>query len=96
MSNHTYIYVAYNVEKIGDQQLDNMEDIEVLEVDLNQIPTLITKGEIDHSWVFSAFYLLDPNFRNNMYMPSENPETCKDKLLYFSPSEKHFSYFTEA
>ena len=41
MSNQTYIYVAYNVEKIGDQQLDNMEDIEVLEVDLNQIPTLI-------------------------------------------------------
>jgi hypothetical protein len=36
-----------------------MEDIEVLEVDLNQIPTLITNGEIDHSLVVSAFYLLD-------------------------------------
>ena len=36
-----------------------MEDIEVLEVDLNQIPTLITKGAIDHSLVISAFYLLD-------------------------------------
>ena len=59
MSNHTYFYVAYNVEKTGDQQLDNMEDIEVLEVDLNQIPTLITNGEIDHSLVVSAFYLLD-------------------------------------
>tara|TARA_Y100000815_G_scaffold4056_1_gene3937 strand:- start:557 stop:1096 length:540 start_codon:yes stop_codon:yes gene_type:complete len=59
MSNYTYFYVAYNVEKTGDQQLDNMEDIEVLEVDLNQIPTLITNGEIDHSLVVSAFYLLD-------------------------------------
>ena len=59
MSNHIYSYVAYNVEKTGDQQLDNMEDIEVLEVDLNQIPTLITNGEIDHSLVVSAFYLLD-------------------------------------
>lgn len=59
MSNHTYSYVAYNVEKTGDQQLDNMEDIEVLEVDLNEIPTLITNGEIDHSLVISAFYLLD-------------------------------------
>ena len=29
-------------------------------------------------------------------MPAENPETCKDKLLYFSPSEKHFSYFTDS
>ena len=59
MSNHTYSYVAYNVEKTGDQQLDNIEDIEVLEVDLNQIPTLITNREIDHSLVVSAFYLLD-------------------------------------
>ena len=56
---HTYSYVAYNVEKIGDQQLDNMEDIEVLEVDLDKIPNLITSGEIDHSLVISAFYLLD-------------------------------------
>ena len=59
MSNHTYSYVAYNVEKIGDQQLDNMEDIEVLEVDLDKIPNLIANGEIDHSLVVSAFYLLD-------------------------------------
>ena len=59
MSNHTYSYVAYNVEKTGGQQLDNMEDIEVLEIDLNQIPELITSGEIDHSLVVSAFYLLD-------------------------------------
>ena len=59
MSNHTYSYVAFNVEKSGEQKLDNMEDIEVLEVDLNQIPTLITKGEIDHSLVISAFYLLE-------------------------------------
>ena len=29
-------------------------------------------------------------------MASENLETCKDKLLYFSPSEKHFSYFTDS
>ena len=36
-----------------------MEDIEVLEVDLNEIPILITTGEIDHSLVVSAFYLLD-------------------------------------
>ena len=59
MSNHTYSYVAYNVEKVGDQQLDNMEDIEVLEIDLDKIPTLITSGKIDHSLVISAFYLLD-------------------------------------
>ena len=59
MSNNNYSYVAYNVEKTGDQQLDNMEDIEVLEVGLNQIPKLINNGEINHSLVISAFYLLD-------------------------------------
>ena len=36
-----------------------MEDIEVLEVGLNQIPKLINSGEINHSLVISAFYLLD-------------------------------------
>ena len=39
-------FKANNVEKIGDQKLDDMEDIEVLEVDLNRIPTLITEGKI--------------------------------------------------
>ena len=29
-------------------------------------------------------------------MPTENTESCKNKLLYFSPSEKHFSYFTDS
>tara|TARA_Y100000590_G_scaffold83858_2_gene93523 strand:- start:6893 stop:7462 length:570 start_codon:yes stop_codon:yes gene_type:complete len=29
-------------------------------------------------------------------MPSNKPETCKDKLLYFSPSEKDLSYFTDS
>tara|TARA_Y100000590_G_scaffold83858_2_gene93524 strand:- start:7467 stop:8006 length:540 start_codon:yes stop_codon:yes gene_type:complete len=59
MSNYLFTYVANNVEKIGDQKLDDMEDIEVLEVDLNRIPTLITEGKIDHSLVISAFYLLN-------------------------------------
>ena len=59
MSNYTYSYLALNVEKKYDQQLDNMEDIEVSEVDINNIPGLIRKGEIDHSLVISAFYFLD-------------------------------------
>ena len=36
-----------------------MEDIEVLEVDLNDIPKLIQKGKIDHALVVSAFYFLE-------------------------------------
>jgi len=29
-------------------------------------------------------------------METANPQSCKDKLLYFSPSEDHFSYFTDS
>ena len=29
-------------------------------------------------------------------MQTANPQSCKDKLLYFSPSEDHFSYFTDS
>ena len=59
MSNYLFTYIANNVEKKGDQQLDAMEDIEVLEVELNKIPSLIAQGKIDHSLVISAFFLLN-------------------------------------
>ncbi len=59
MSNNTYSYVALNIKKTSNQNLDGMEDIEVLEVDLNDIPKLIQKGKIDHALVVSAFYFLE-------------------------------------
>ena len=59
MTNSTYSYVALGVEKTDEQKLDDMEDIEVLEVDLEKIPSLIEKGEIDHSLVISAFYFFE-------------------------------------
>ena len=40
-------------------KLDDMEDIEVLEIDLEKIPSLIEKAEIDHSLVISAFYFFE-------------------------------------
>ena len=59
MTNSTYSYVALGVEKTDEQKLDDMEDIEVLEIDLEKIPSLIEKGEIDHSLVISAFYFFE-------------------------------------
>tara|TARA_B100001013_G_scaffold154065_1_gene91690 strand:+ start:69 stop:608 length:540 start_codon:yes stop_codon:yes gene_type:complete len=59
MTNSVYSYVALDVEKTCEQELDDMEDIEVLEVDLKEIPNLIKKGDIDHSLVISAFYCLE-------------------------------------
>jgi hypothetical protein len=59
MTNSTFSYVALGVEKTDEQKLDDMEDIEVLEIDLEKIPSLIEKGEIDHSLVISAFYFFE-------------------------------------
>lgn len=59
MSNYTFSFVALNVKKNSEQQLDGMEDIEVLEIDIHEIPKLIKSEKIDHSLVISAFYFLD-------------------------------------
>lgn len=47
------------VEKVGELALDGAEDIEVEEVPLVDVPQLILAGEIDHSIMMNAFYLLD-------------------------------------
>jgi len=59
MTNKTYSYVAFNVEKTQNQNLDSMEDIEVLEIELDQVKKLIKDGDIDHALVISAFYFLN-------------------------------------
>ena len=44
MSNFTYSFLALNVEKSFDQNLDGMEDIEVIEVNLEEVTELIREG----------------------------------------------------
>ena len=46
MSNHTYSYLALNASQTDEQKLDGMEDIEILKKHIDEIPTLIEKGEI--------------------------------------------------
>ena len=59
MSNFTYSFLALNVEKSFDQNLDGMEDIEVIEVNLEEVTELIREGKIDHALVICAFYFLN-------------------------------------
>ena len=59
MTNKTFSYVALNVEKTEEQNLDTMEDIEVLEIELDEVKGLIKTGAINHALVVSAFYFLN-------------------------------------
>ena len=58
MSNYTFSFLALDVEKKYSQELDDMEDIEILIIDMGEIPKLIKSGQINHSLVITAFYLL--------------------------------------
>lgn len=58
-SNRCSTVLALDVTPDGTQQLDGAEEIDVVCVDLDSIPGLITSGRITHSLVVAAFYLLD-------------------------------------
>jgi len=66
MANYTFTYLALESKKTRMQKLDGMEDIEILEVPLDEIPAYIDEGKIEHSLVISAFYFLDRYNANNV------------------------------
>jgi 8-oxo-dGTP pyrophosphatase MutT (NUDIX family) len=55
-NNRCYTFVARNARKMHDPMPDQTEDIEVVLIPLIEIPNLISKGEIDHAMVITAFY----------------------------------------
>jgi ADP-ribose pyrophosphatase len=55
-NNRCYTFMAPNAQKIGDPVPDQAEDIEAVLIPLIEIPNLISKGEIDHAMVITAFY----------------------------------------
>ena len=56
LNNWCYSYLAEDVSLVADRNLDDTEDLEVILVDLADIPDIVARGEIDHSLVLSAFY----------------------------------------
>lgn len=59
LSNRCFAYLANGVEKAGELEQEETEDIEVVRVPLTQIPELIRQGEICHALVVAAFYRLE-------------------------------------
>lgn len=62
LNNLCYTFLARGVHLERDQKLDQGEDIEVVRVPLKNIPEMIIAGQITHSLVISAFYLLSFHF----------------------------------
>ncbi len=58
-NNTCYSFVALNCHKVGEQQFDGSEDIQVRLVPLADIPALIQQGKITHSLTINAFYFLE-------------------------------------
>jgi 8-oxo-dGTP pyrophosphatase MutT (NUDIX family) len=56
LNNQCYTYLARQVFLAGAQDQDEREDIEVVLRPLDDIPSLIRRGEITHSLVLAAFY----------------------------------------
>ncbi len=55
LTNWCYTYLATDVKKIGEQKLEEREDIEVVLIPLDKVIDLILHGKITHSLVISAF-----------------------------------------
>jgi 8-oxo-dGTP pyrophosphatase MutT (NUDIX family) len=62
-NNRCYTFLAQRLEKVGPPKFDQTEDIEVVLIPLAEIPKLISKGEIDHAMVITAFYWHDLQVR---------------------------------
>jgi ADP-ribose pyrophosphatase len=56
LNNQCHTFLAREVYKVGDQDQDSTEDIEVVIRPLEEVPHLIKKGEISHSLILAAFY----------------------------------------
>jgi 8-oxo-dGTP pyrophosphatase MutT (NUDIX family) len=52
--NWCYTVLVEDVERIADQQMDEMEDIEVVTVPFSEIDALISEGHITHGLVLNA------------------------------------------
>jgi len=64
-NNLCYTYLARNVRPVGELELDDQEDIEVVLHPLSDIPLLIREKKITHALVIAAFYYYFMQFKGN-------------------------------
>jgi ADP-ribose pyrophosphatase len=55
-NNLCHTYLVKNVRKVAEMNLDPDEDIEVVHMPMQEIPSLISKGTIGHALVVVGFY----------------------------------------
>jgi 8-oxo-dGTP pyrophosphatase MutT (NUDIX family) len=63
-NNRCYTFLAQDIKKVAGPTPDQTEDIETVFIPLKKIPGLISRGEIDHAMVITAFchyFLRHPN-----------------------------------
>ena len=72
LNNRCHTYLFENCIRIGEPELDQGEDIEVLTQPLCDVPALISAGSIDHALVICAFWWL------SQHRPLV-PKPCQDK-----------------
>ncbi len=58
MNNYCDTYLALDAEATHPQEFDPFEEIEVYLRDLKDVPDLVRSGEISHSLIVAAFYLM--------------------------------------
>ena len=59
MNNYCKTYLALDAIKTHPQELDQFEEIEVYLRDKSDLKSMVKSGEITHSLIVAAFYLLD-------------------------------------
>lgn len=57
-NNRCYSFLVGPVARKSKQNLDPAERIEVLEVDLEEIPQILAEGKIKHALILNAFFML--------------------------------------
>jgi ADP-ribose pyrophosphatase len=60
INNMTHTFLATGVKKIGEQDPDGTEEIEVIEVSPKKVEWMIRKGKITHTLVISAIHFAMP------------------------------------
>ena len=59
LANRLHVFLATDLERLGEPPGDGDEEIELESAPLAEIPSLIARGEISHALVVAAFYLLE-------------------------------------
>ncbi len=54
--NQVHTYLAIDCERVGEQQLDPFEDVEVLLMDRSEVEEMLHSGRINHTIVVAALY----------------------------------------